>query len=49
MPPQMTDRGEISRQRRSEGFAGQIGEIIRKHWEGERGCVKELAADMEHL
>ena len=49
IPPQMTDRGEIGRQRRSEGFAGQIGEIIRKRGEGERGCVKELAADVERL
>ena len=49
MPPQMTDRGEIGRQRRSEGFTGKIGEIIRKHREGERGCVKELAADVERL
>ena len=49
MPPQMTDRGEIGRQRRGEGFAGQIGEIIRKRGEGERGCVKELAADVERL
>ena len=49
MPPQMTDRDEIGRQRRGECLAGQIGEIIRKHWEGERGCVKELAADVERL
>ena len=49
MPPQMTDRGEIGRQRRGECFAGQIGEIIRKRWKGERGRMKELAADVERL
>ena len=49
MPPQMTDRGEIGRQRRGERLAGQIGEIIRKHRKGERGRMKELAADVERL
>ena len=49
MPPQMTDRDEIGRQRRGECLAGKMGEIIRKHREGERGRVKELAADVERL
>ena len=49
IPPQMTDRVEIGRQRRGECFAGQIGEIIRKHRKGERGRMKELAADVERL
>ena len=49
MPPQMTDRGEIGRQRRGERLAGQIGEIIRKRREGERGRMKELAADVKRL
>ena len=49
MPPQMTDRVEIGRQRRSERLAGQIGEIIRQRREGERGRMKELAADVERL
>ena len=49
MPPQMTDRGEIGRQRRGERLAGQIGEIIRKRRKGERGRMKELTADVERL
>ena len=49
MPPQMADRVEIGRQRRGECLAGQIGEIIRKRRKGERGRMKELAADVERL
>ena len=49
MPLQMTDRGEIGRQRRGECLGGQIGEIIRKRRKGEQGRMKELAADVKRL
>lgn len=50
MPPlSMTEKSEIGRQRRGECLAGQIGEIIRKRRKGERGRMKELAADVERL